>query len=170
MQMFASSKSLMLLASGRSVLTRNVRVNVKIGGINTIPEASSVTALTDPHHPTVVFGADVVHPAPGTEGRPSFTSVVGNVDSNNAKYIAIARVQTGRQEIIEDLDDMAKHILVLAMDYRKQREGKPPGAAAPKRIIFFSDGVSEGQFKAVLEQELPLLKSAFYATINHSQC
>ncbi|KAI4526541.1 Piwi-domain-containing protein [Schizophyllum commune Loenen D] len=137
-----------------------LKVNVKIGGINTIPEASSVTALTDPHHPTVVFGADVVHPAPGTEGRPSFTSVVGNVDSNNAKYIATARVQTGRQEIIEDLDDMAKHILAMAIDYRIQREGKPPGAAAPKRIIFFRDGVSEGQFKAVLEQELPLLKKA----------
>ena len=123
MQMFASSKSLMLLASGRSVLTRNVRVNVKIGGINTIPEASSVTALTDPHHPTVVFGADVVHPAPGTEGRPSFTSVVGNVDSNNAKYIATARVQTGRQEIIEDLDDtVGIGGLVIATSRHRRRE------------------------------------------------
>ena len=39
------------------------------------------------------MGADVIHPAPGSEGRPSFTSVVGNVDSTTAKYIATTRVQ-----------------------------------------------------------------------------
>lgn len=149
-------------ASAKAQYYANVclKVNVKMGGINTIPEASSVTALTDPHHPTVVFGADVVHPAPGSEGRPSFTSLVGNVDSAVAKYIATARVQTSRQEMIEDLTPMAKHILSMYMGYRESMEKKPKGATAPTRIIFFRDGVSEGQFQAVLEQELPALKKA----------
>jgi len=31
---------------------------------------------------------------------------------------------------------------------------------APKRLIFYRDGVSEGQFKHVLELELPLIKEA----------
>lgn len=53
-------------------------------------------------------GADVIHPAPGSQDRPSFTSVVGNVDSDNAKYIATMRVQTSRQEMIDDLKDMCK--------------------------------------------------------------
>lgn len=65
--------------------------------------------------------------------------------------------------------------------YRQAGEGKPPGMANPKRIIFYRgsifpsacvskapysltssctlDGVSEGQFKQVLDLELPLLKS-----------
>jgi len=30
----------------------------------------------------------------------------------------------------------------------------------PKRIIFYRDGVSEGQFKTVLEDEVPLIKAA----------
>ncbi|KAL1743740.1 Piwi domain-containing protein [Schizophyllum fasciatum] len=137
-----------------------LKVNVKMGGINTVPEPSSVTALTDPHHPTVVFGADVVHPAPGAEGRPSFTSLVGNVDSAVAKYIATARVQTSRQEIIEELQPMAKEILSMYMGYRESVEKKSKGSTAPTRIIFYRDGVSEGQFKAVLEQELPMLKKA----------
>jgi len=51
-------------------------------------------------------GADVVHPAPGSEGRPSFTSLVANVDSDTSKYIAPWRVQTSRQKIIDDLKEM----------------------------------------------------------------
>lgn len=54
------------------------------------------------------LGADVIHPAPGSDGRPSFTALVGNVDSDSAKYIATSRVQASRVEIIEDLKDMAK--------------------------------------------------------------
>jgi hypothetical protein len=32
------------------------RLNVKLGGINTVPDPSSVTPLTDPNMPTVVMG------------------------------------------------------------------------------------------------------------------
>jgi hypothetical protein len=53
-------------------------------------------------------GADVIHPAPGSDGRPSFTALVANVDSDTAKYIADSRVQTSRQEMIEDLQAMSK--------------------------------------------------------------
>ena len=53
-------------------------------------------------------GADVIHPAPGSDGRPSFTALVANVDSDTAKYIATSRVQTSRQEMIADLEDMTK--------------------------------------------------------------
>ncbi|KAJ6536633.1 Piwi domain-containing protein [Mycena sp. CBHHK59/15] len=89
------------------------------------------------------------HPAPGSDGRPSFTALVANVDSDTAKYIAASRVQTSRQEMIEELQSMSK-----------MAEKKAKGASAPKRIIFYRDGVSEGQFKQVLEQELPLIKKA----------
>jgi hypothetical protein len=53
-----------------------------------------------------MIGADVIHPAPGAEGRPSFTTLVSSVDSMTAKYIALSRVQTGRQELIDDLQEM----------------------------------------------------------------
>ncbi|KAJ3505889.1 hypothetical protein NLJ89_g7177 [Agrocybe chaxingu] len=132
----------------------SLKINVKLGGINTIPDPSSVSVLTDPHMPTVVMGADVIHPAPGSEGRPSFTSLVGNVDSDTAKYVADSRVQTSRQEMIADLDEMAKQILSLYMRYRQAVEKKPVDWSNNL------DGVSEGQFKQVLEQELPLLRKA----------
>lgn len=49
----------------------------------------------------------MIHPAAHTEGRPSFTALVANVDSDTAKYIADCRVQTSRQEMIDDLKEMA---------------------------------------------------------------
>jgi len=103
------------------------------------------------------MGADVVHPAPGSEGRPSFTSLVGNVDSATSKYIATTRVQTSRQEMIDDLDEMCQHVLTMYGKYRVNVEKKTP---FPKRIIFYRDGVSEGQFKAVLDQEVPRIRAA----------
>jgi len=43
------------------------------------------------------------------------------------------------------------------IDYRANFEKKQTNQA-PKRIIFYRDGVSEGQFKQVLEKELPLVQ------------
>jgi hypothetical protein len=40
----------------RLVMTYMHRVNVKLGGINTIPDAKSAAILTDPANPTVVMG------------------------------------------------------------------------------------------------------------------
>ncbi|KAH9943477.1 argonaute-like protein [Epithele typhae] len=135
-----------------------LKINVKLGGINAIPDPRSVSVLTDPHNPTMVMGADVIHPAPGADGRPSFTALVGNVDSDTAKYVADMRVQTSRQEMIDDLKDMATKIILMYRGYRAKAEKKP--GIAPKRIIFYRDGVSEGQFQHVLDYELPQLKEA----------
>nr|VWO95172.1 Uncharacterized protein [Ganoderma boninense] len=137
-----------------------LKINPKMGGINTIPEARSVPVLTDPRNPTIVMGADVIHPAPGADGRPSFTALVGNVDSETAKYIADCRVQTSRQEMIDDLEAMATAQISMYKKYRQAVEKKSPD---PKRVIFYRDGVSEGQFQHVLEYELPQLKRALAA-------
>lgn len=79
-------------------------------------------------------------------------------------------------QIFRGLNPGTQHILGMYSRYRSNVEKKLGTTANPKRIIFYrgefhydcislselklrSDGVSEGQFKQVLEQELPLLKS-----------
>lgn len=57
-------------------------------------------------------------------------------------------MQTSRQEMIDDLQEMAHGIIKMHTGYRNQIEKK---AGSARRIIFFRDGVSEGQFKHVLE-------------------
>jgi len=110
------------------------RVNVKLGGVNVVPDASSVPFLSDPSQPVLVLGADVIHPAPGSDGRPSFTALVGNVDSNVSKYIATSRVQTSRKEIIEDMSEMTKYILEMYNKFRTNIEKKP---GYPKRVVLY---------------------------------
>lgn len=44
----------------------------------------------------------------GSDGRPSFASVVANVDSDGGKYIATSSVQESRVEMVEDLQRMIK--------------------------------------------------------------
>ncbi|KAF7295912.1 Argonaute-like protein [Mycena chlorophos] len=134
-----------------------LKINVKKGGINVITDPSQVGTLGDPHQPTIVMGADVMHPPPGATDRPSFASVVGSVDSNAAKYVSTMSIQRGRVELIEALGAMTKEMLDNYVGYRRQKEKL---MTPPKRLIFYRDGVSESQFLQVLEQELPLIKEA----------
>jgi len=60
--------------------------------------------------------------------------------------------------MIDDLEAMSKHMISKYMAYRQHVE--KAAQPRPKRIIFYRDGVSEGQFKQVLEIELPALKRA----------
>lgn len=50
----------------------------------------------------------MIHPAPGIMGVPSYAALVGNVDANVSKYIAVTSPQNSRVEIIETLGDMCK--------------------------------------------------------------
>ena len=121
----------------------------------------------EPRSPTYTQ-ADVGHPPPSSKERPSFASVVANVDSSTSQYAARCRVQAARQEMIEDLEGMAKvnssssilavtfAILTYRQDlieeYRthlREKEGKTN--VDPKRILYFRDGVSEGEFQQVLD-------------------
>ncbi|KAJ2912725.1 hypothetical protein MD484_g7689, partial [Candolleomyces efflorescens] len=135
-----------------------LKVNVKLGGINAIPDPNLPSSLSDPAKPTIVMGADIQHPAPGSVGRPSFAALVSSVDLNCTKYIANSNVQQGRVEFIPDLKVMVKNALQNYIDYRKnvERAAKPK----PVRLIFFRDGVSEPEFKRVLAGELPQIKDA----------
>ncbi|KAJ7578988.1 argonaute-like protein [Mycena floridula] len=135
-----------------------LKINVKMGGVNVIADPSSVAALVDPRNPTIVMGADVAHPAPGSGDKPSFAALVSSVDSNSSKYVATMNPQTSRVEMIEDLEAMCKRAIQMYMDYQKHVEKK--ATQGPKRIIFYRDGVSEGQFGQVKELELRAIKNA----------
>ncbi|GAW01092.1 argonaute-like protein [Lentinula edodes] len=134
-----------------------LKLNAKLGGINVVPDAAASAHLSDLQNPTIIMGADVMHPAPGSDA-PSFSAVVGSVDSLGVKYIPRTHAQTSRQEIIADLHTMAKDILASFTSYQLNVEKKLPQFCKPKRLLFFRDGVSEGQFGQVMEQEVAVLK------------
>jgi len=51
-------------------------------------------------------GADVGHPGPGIQNKPSVASVVFSYDRHGVKYSATSRVQEPRQERIGELGPM----------------------------------------------------------------
>jgi eukaryotic translation initiation factor 2C len=41
--------------------------------------------------PTIVFGADVSHPAPGETGKPSICAVVASIDQHATSYVSAGK-------------------------------------------------------------------------------
>uniref|UniRef100_A0A671KNT3 Protein argonaute-3-like n=1 Tax=Sinocyclocheilus anshuiensis TaxID=1608454 RepID=A0A671KNT3_9TELE len=101
--------------------------------------------------PVIFLGADVTHPPAGDGKKPSIAAVVGSMDAHPSRYCATVRVQRPRQEVIQDLASMVRELLI---QFYKSTRYKPT------RIIFYRDGVSEGQFRQVLYYELLAIREA----------
>ena len=129
-----------------------LKLNSKLGGTNQVfAEASLPDVLQEP---VMIMGADVTHPAPG-ERKPSIAAVVGSCDPGaQSLYNTEVSFQFGNQAIeeITKLEEMTRRL--LEKFYQKTAKRKP------KRIIFYRDGVSEGQFAMVLAKELTAIQKA----------
>ncbi|CAI5510149.1 unnamed protein product [Closterium sp. Naga37s-1] len=143
-----------------------LKINVKLGGRNVLLQSESIGRLPMvAERPTIVFGADVTHPSPGDDSSPSIAAVVASRDWPCAnRYGCLLRTQAHRQEIIEGLHEERRGadgsmqagglVRDLLMEFYQTAKRKP------ERIIFFRDGVSEGQFYQVLAYELEAVKAA----------
>ncbi|KAL3518467.1 hypothetical protein ACH5RR_021056 [Cinchona calisaya] len=143
-----------------------LKINVKVGGRNAVLEQAvqrKIPFLTD--RPTIIFGADVTHPQPGEDSSPSIAAVVASMDWPEAtKYRGLVSAQRHREEIIQDLyniyGDQKKGMVhggmirELLLAFRRSTNRKP------ERIIFYRDGVSEGQFNQVLLEEMDAIRKA----------
>ncbi|CAG8466663.1 9415_t:CDS:10 [Ambispora leptoticha] len=125
-----------------------IKINVKLGGMNSFLSPEYIGFVAE--KPTIIMGADVSHPGPG-EKKASITSICGSMDSRASRYSAVTRMQNARAEIIADLSSMVKELLRIFY----QTCGRKP-----ERILFYRDGVSEGQFRAVLDNELKGIQEA----------
>lgn len=127
-----------------------MKFNQKLGGVNHTVELKKMAPLDAQ---TILFGIDVTHPSPGSaESAPSIAGVVASVDSMFSQYPASMRTQKGRKEMVTELDEMIVERIQL---WQKRNRG------LPNKVIVYRDGVSEGQYRIVLEEEYPAFKKAF---------
>ncbi|ONM14936.1 argonaute1c [Zea mays] len=143
-----------------------LKINVKVGGRNTV----LVDALTRriplvSDRPTIIFGADVTHPHPGEDSSPSIAAVVASQDwPEVTKYAGLVSAQAHRQELIQDLfkvwQDPQRRTVTGGMIKELLISFKRATGQKPQRIIFYRDGVSEGQFYQVLLYELDAIRKA----------
>ena len=140
-----------------------LKINSKLGGKNFV--LSQAPALFANHlkqlfaTPIMVFGGDVTHPTPGdTSVTESIAAVVGSFDKDACYYGARLYAQRSPRgqayEMIHDLDKMFNSLLL-----EFQRVNK----CFPHRLVFFRDGVSEGQFPLVLRHEMNKIRGACQA-------
>lgn len=131
-----------------------MKINVKLGGTNQV--VTGEKDLPKFGSRTMLIGADVTHPSPGTD-KPSIAGSVATIDGAARKYSSEIRTQTnprggqGQEVMLHSKGMMKSHL---------QKWMKANQNQLPESIIFFRDGVSEGQYQAVLDNELRALKDA----------
>ena len=103
----------------------------------------------------MIFGADVSHPSPDSKLTESLAAVVGSLDADCSFYAARLYAQSTPRgqayELIHDLDKMVNSLLRAHFEKNK---------SYPKKIVFYRDGVSEGQFSLVLRHEMNKIRAA----------
>ncbi|KAH8993572.1 argonaute-like protein [Lactarius hatsudake] len=128
-----------------------LKVNMKLGGMNHSVDDPSLSKLRQP--PTMLVGMDVTHPGPSTiKGTPSIAAVVASADLRFSQYPASMRIQETKKEMITDLRDMMEERLLA---YRTKNRD------LPQRILVYRDGVSEGQFSIVIDDEITKIRASF---------
>ncbi|KAL2015718.1 hypothetical protein VTK56DRAFT_4914 [Thermocarpiscus australiensis] len=132
-----------------------LKFNLKLGGSNQLLDASCRGLIDEDK--TMVVGIDVTHPSPGSSSSaPSIAGMVASVDRWLGQWPAVLRVQPeARREMVADLRGMLASRLRL---WTHPRHGRH--ASLPENILVYRDGVSEGQYQAVLDEEVPLLRQA----------
>ncbi|KAL0086448.1 hypothetical protein J3Q64DRAFT_1740019 [Phycomyces blakesleeanus] len=142
------------VSEAKKQLCANValKVNMKLGGQNVKLAPNQIPFIAQ--RPTIVFGADVSHPAPGDFSRPSIAALVASMDVNAVRYASSIRIQANRTEVIADLGNMVKDMLKVFYHTCGQK---------PERILFYRDGISEGQFSESMNNEVNAIKAACLA-------
>lgn len=127
-----------------------MKFSIKGGGNSHEIPAKDLDPLGD--H-TMLVGIDVTHPSPGSkEGAPSIAAVVASIDNSLSQWPGSIMAQTSRVEMVEGLTNMMVDRLQL---WRKKQK------SLPEKIIIYRDGVSEGQYRLILDIELPSIQTAF---------
>ncbi|KAF2302877.1 hypothetical protein GH714_010024 [Hevea brasiliensis] len=128
-----------------------LKINAKLGGSN-VELIDRLPFFEGEGHVSVI-GADVNHPGARNKTSPSIAAVVATVNWPAAnRYAARVRPQYHRKEKILNFGDMCFELVETYVRLNRVKPGN---------IVIFRDGVSEGQFDMVLNEELTDLRRAF---------
>jgi eukaryotic translation initiation factor 2C len=168
-----------------------LKINERLNGINhVLIQDNNIKEIFS--KPIMFISADVSHPGTGLNGFPSVAAVVGSMDQYAKKYICRMRAQwhqrsTGNKEnkscaasaqvekeTVANVDELEKEsgsAQEVIVDFKSivkdllQAHISKSNKIIPQRIIYYRDGVSEGQFGIVLDKELSMIKEAIKEVI-----
>lgn len=130
-----------------------MKVNAKLGGATACtPQLWKTPTYFPETRPTMMIGVDVSHGAPGGNS-PSTAAMTMSVDRDATRYAALVESNGYRVEMLTPAN--VRFMFGQLANY--WREGHNNGF--PAHIMYFRDGVGEGQFAQVLDQEIAEIKS-----------
>ncbi|SPO05231.1 related to argonaute like post-transcriptional gene silencing protein QDE-2 [Cephalotrichum gorgonifer] len=124
----------------------SMKINAKLGG------TTSRILTNQPHFKalTMVLGVDVSHASPGINA-PSMASMVMSMDPYASRYLAAVETNNYRREMLTSAN-------IYIFFKRLMPAWRAALKARPEHVIYFRDGVSEGQFSMVVESEVADMK------------
>ncbi|XP_053658864.1 protein argonaute-2-like [Anopheles marshallii] len=143
-------KSMTVAKKGNDMSTLNnimLKINAKTNGANHCVSQVAVPPLG--RGKVMYIGADVTHPL--SDDVPSVVGVTALYDLIGFRYNCSVRLQGARDEMIRDLENIVHRQLLLYQQYNGD---------LPERIMYYRDGVSDGQFSEILTIELQALHAA----------
>lgn len=137
-----------------------MKFNAKLGGA-TARVAGKHPDLGHFSVPSIVIGADVSHAAPGLD-QPSMAAVTCSLDRYGVRYAAACETNGRRVEMLTTAN-IRSMVLPLVRNWIVG----PGQGRLPDHVYYFRDGVSEGQFQHVLQQEVHDMKVAFQEKVHN---
>eukprot|EP01054_Gregarina_sp_Poly1_P002690 Gregarina_sp_Poly_1__2689@NODE_173_length_12050_cov_429_537511_g154_i0_p2_GENE_NODE_173_length_12050_cov_429_537511_g154_i0NODE_173_length_12050_cov_429_537511_g154_i0_p2_ORF_typecomplete_len991_score140_34Piwi/PF02171_17/1_1e67PAZ/PF02170_22/3_4e14ArgoMid/PF16487_5/4_9e08ArgoN/PF16486_5/1_9e07ArgoL2/PF16488_5/5_4e06FTA4/PF13093_6/1_4FTA4/PF13093_6/85Imm30/PF15565_6/0_66Imm30/PF15565_6/1_3e03_NODE_173_length_12050_cov_429_537511_g154_i0895311925 len=141
------------------------KINQKLGGVNQRLYHEKCISQTFKQilgtgNQCCILGADISRPAANaapTGARrlqlPSLAAMVASIDAEACKFIHSMRAQVGSSDIMTEFRNMLDSIL--------RRRATICAGQWPKRIIYLRDGVSDGEFKDVVENEVDSIRTIY---------
>ncbi|NP_001352995.1 Protein argonaute 18 [Zea mays] len=154
-------RSRVLVNNNQILANIAIKINAKVGGRISVFDDVQKSLPVVSNKPTIIFGAHVSHPSvvDGSTG-PSIASVVASQDWHEvSKYNGVVRAQ-GHTEEIGGLEDIVKELLHAFANESKEKL---------QQLIFYRDGISEGQFNRILEKEIPAIEKAWNALYDNEK-
>lgn len=143
------------VAKGNPQYISNVlmKFNAKLGGSTSTSVPAPTSGFKKFGAPTVFIGADVSHASPGSE-QPSMAALTVSYDRHAARYAAGCQTNGRRVEMITERN--FRMILGPMMTNWMSEVG---GGRPPSQVYYMRDGVSEGQFIQVMQEEIPHVRA-----------
>lgn len=122
-----------------------IQITAKIGGI-----PWTVDALPFMDKPTMICGMDVFHST--SLGKKSVLALTASINNSATKYFSSCVVQG---ELGEEAANSLQNGMTKGLEAFKKANG-----SYPERMIFYRDGVGEGQVNGICTPEIEQIKAA----------
>ncbi|ETN40163.1 uncharacterized protein HMPREF1541_04439 [Cyphellophora europaea CBS 101466] len=130
-----------------------MKVNAKLGGCTSRVKPNATSGFKGTFGgPTMFIGADVSHASPGS-AEASMAALTVSWDKHAGRYAAACQTNGHRVEMISEANmrNILEPLIKVWMNDVGVRQ-------LPTQVYYMRDGVSEGQFSHVMNQEVPQLK------------